>query len=136
MMLKTRAAFILCVAAACAKSAPAPEEPAAASSGSGEGRDPAAYAAVADVFAHKRPIVRQCYGFAIENKEIADNQRVRVRLGLRVLPSGQPQDVHVVEATQRSKTLEDCLVSTVSKWTLPGSSQPLDFLYTYEFSNT
>ncbi len=100
------------------------------------GADPAAYTAVADVFARKRPLVAQCFGFAIENRELPENARVRVKLGLRVMPSGAPEDVKVVEASQKSKTLEDCVVTTVSKWTLPAPAKPLDFVYIYEFSNS
>lgn len=124
----------LAVAAACGaaqtEQAAAPAAPAASGAA-----DPAAYAAVSDFFAKKRPYVSQCYGNAITNRDLKEDAKGRIRLALKVLPSGQAQDVRVVETTLQSKPVEDCVVKLVQNWTLPAPDRPLDFLYTYEFSN-
>jgi hypothetical protein len=127
--------LVFAVGAACGgaqtEQAAAPAAPAA----SGAAADPAAYAALSDFFAKKRPYVSQCYGNAITNRELKEDAKGRIRLALRVLPSGQAQDVRVVETTLSSKPVEDCVVKLVQSWTLPAPDRPLDFLYTYEFSN-
>ena len=102
---------------------------------SGAAADPAAYAAVSDFFAKKRPYVSQCYGNAITNRELKEDAKGRIRLALKVLPGGQAQDVRVVETTLNSKPVEDCVVKLVQGWTLPSPDRSIDFLYTYEFSN-
>jgi TonB family protein len=134
-----RRLWLLAALAACggagAGAPPAPVETAAPTASAG-GADPAAYSAVAATFARKRPLVSQCFGFAIENRELPESSRVRVRIALRVEPSGRPADVRIIESSQKSKTLEECVVTTVQKWTLPAPDKALDFIYTYEFSNT
>ncbi len=111
---------------AAAPAAPAPSAAAA---------DPAAYAAVSEFFGKKRPYVSQCYGNAITNRELKEDAKGRIRLALHVLPGGRAEDVRVVETTLQSKPVEDCVVKLVQSWTLPSPDRPLDFLYTYEFSN-
>jgi len=127
--------LVFAVGTACggAKSeqAAAPAAPAA----SGAAADPAAYAAVSDFFTKKRPFVSQCYGDAITNRELKEDAKGRIRLALRVQPSGKAENVRVVETTLNSKPVEDCVVKLVQNWTLPAPDRPLDFLYTYEFSN-
>jgi TonB family protein len=97
--------------------------------------DPAAYAAVAEAFAKHRPNVSQCFANAVAQKELDDSPHGRVKLALTVLPSGRPENVRVAESSLNSKSVEDCVVATVQKWSLPAPAQPLDFLFTYEFSN-
>src|SRR5215813_6320943 len=127
--------LVFAVGTACggAKSeqAAAPAAPAV----SGAAADPAAYAAVSDFFARKRPFVSQCYGDAITNRDLKEDAKGQIRLGLRVLTSGKAENVRVVETTLNSKPVEDCVVKLVQNWTLPAPDRPLDFLYTYEFSN-
>ena len=97
--------------------------------------DPAAYAAVAEAFAKKRPNVSQCFANAVASKELGENAKGRIRLALMVLPSGRPENVRVADSSLGSKTVEDCVVATVQKFTLPAPAQPLDFVFTYEFSS-
>jgi TonB family protein len=97
--------------------------------------DPAAYAAVADAFSRKRPNVSQCFANAVASKELSETAHGRVKLALTVLPSGQPDNVRVAESSLGSKTVEDCVVALVQKWSLPPPALPLDFVFTYEFSN-
>ena len=134
-----RAFLVFALMAACggaqseqavASSAPAPGPGVAASNA-----DPAAYSALTEFFAKKRPIVSQCYGTAIENRELKEDAKGRVKLALTVMPSGQAKDVRVAETTLSSKPVEDCVVALVQKWTLPAPDRPIQFLYTYEFSN-
>ena len=128
--------WLVCAAlvAACGGGAQKVEAPVPAAAAP-SGADPEAYAAVAEVFGKKKPQVSQCYANAIENRELADSAKGRVKLALTVLPSGQAQNVRVAETTLNSKAVEDCVVAMVQKWPLPAPAQPLDFLFTYEFSN-
>lgn len=97
--------------------------------------DPAAYAAVAEAFKKKRPNVSQCFASAVASKELSETATGRVKLALTVLPSGQPENVRVAESSLGSKTVDDCVVALVQKWSLPAPAQPLDFIFVYEFSN-
>jgi len=123
------AALLAACGGATVQQAPPPVAPEAG------GADPSAYAAVAEVFAKKRPIVSQCYGTAVENRELTEDAKGRVKVGLRVLPSGQAENVHIVESSLGSKSVEDCVVKLVQRWTLPAPDKALDFIYTYEFAN-
>ena len=111
--------------------APPPPAPAVAERSS----DPAAYAAVADAFSRKRPNVSQCFANAVASKELSETAHGRVKLAMTVLPSGRPENVRVAESSMGSKTVEDCVVALVQKWSLPAPAQPLDFVFIYEFSN-
>jgi TonB family protein len=120
-----------CGGAQTSSTAPPPAPPAVAEKSS----DPAAYAAVADAFSRKRPNVSQCFANAVASKELSETAHGRVKLALTVLPSGQPDNVRVAESSLGSKTVEDCVVALVQKWSLPPPAQPLDFVFIYEFSN-
>ena len=119
---------------ACGGAPIAPEAPPAAATAE-KSTDPAAYAAVAEAFGRKRPNVSQCFANAVASKELSDTAKGRVKLALTVLPSGQPENVRVADSSLGSKTVDDCVVAMVQKWSLPAPAQPLDFVFIYEFSN-
>jgi hypothetical protein len=97
--------------------------------------DPAAYAAVAEVFTKKRPQVAQCLANAISNREEPENTSGRVKLALRVLPSGKAENVRVAETTFKAASVGECMAATVAKWSLPAPADAFDFVYVYEMTN-
>ncbi len=94
---------------------------------------PEEYAAVQSYLGHKRAQVFVCYANAVENREIADKAEGQVKLALAVLPSGAAENVRVAGSTLKAKTVEDCVVAMVSRWTLPAPSRRIELTYTYEF---
>jgi TonB family protein len=96
--------------------------------------DPEEYAAVQQFMARKRPQVLMCYANAIENREISEKAKGRVKVSLAVLPSGTAADVQVADSTLKAKSVEDCIAAMVARWYFPTPSQRIELTYTYEFS--
>jgi hypothetical protein len=115
---------------ACAAAPVAATRPAVAPTGA----DPADYAAVHDFLTRKRPQVVMCYATAVENREISDKAQGQVQLWLAVLPSGASEGTRVASSTLKSKSVEDCIVGLVGRWTFPAPRQRIELTYTYELA--
>jgi outer membrane biosynthesis protein TonB len=81
----------------------------------------------------KRPIMSRCLAMAVDNKELPKNSAGKVTVELVISPGGKADNVKIVRANLKSKTLEDCVINRVKEIQFPDLPKPYETSYTYGF---
>ncbi len=85
--------------------------------------------AIERVFARKTSELQSCW--ADEYEKTHDRKfETDLTLGFTVTPSGQPQDVKILSASQRNSSLEACVVKAVTGWGFPEGQAPVPYVRT------
>ena len=83
-------------------------------------------------FDRKRRVVTRCYSDALQAGQLNVDQ-AHVTIGLRVLPGGRADKVHVVNSSVTSAALTDCVINYVKSWTYIEVPKALDYSYRFGF---
>jgi hypothetical protein len=82
-------------------------------------------------FERKASTVARCFPEAVTAGELGSEDRVKVTLGLVIQPDGSATQLRIVGASKRSKTLEACVIKSVSRWQFTTLPKSLEYSYAF-----
>ncbi len=81
----------------------------------------------------KRQTASRCLTEAIDAGDADKNSRGKITLEFVIAASGKPRDISVVNATLKSKMVQDCVVELVGNMDFGALPRDLDWSYTFAF---
>ena len=84
---------------------------------------------IKSTFERKATTVARCFPEAVTAGEVDQNDRIKMTVGLVIKTDGSPSELEVLGSSKRSKTLEDCVLKSVSRWEFTTLPQPLQYSY-------
>lgn len=116
---------------------PAPPEPDAMPSLEPDVKDPVVESmtrGIREVVEEHRAVIQDCYRRAAKAATTADPIQGRVEVHIKILSSGDADDVRVVENRTGSDELGECLVAVMRTWRYPGpGEEPMEFVWPFTF---
>lgn len=78
-------------------------------------------------------VVSHCFPKAVDAGELKPTDKGYVTVGLTITPDGRPSNLRVLDASLKSKTLQQCVLSHIRGWTFTKLPRSLPYSYTYSF---
>ncbi len=83
-------------------------------------------------FERKSITVARCFPLAVEAGEVDQEARIKVSVGLVIRRDGSPSKLKIIGSSQRSKTLESCILESVGRWEFTTLPKPLPYSYGFK----
>jgi len=83
----------------------------------------------------QRNFIAYCWGDALEAGEVETGQSGHITLSFQVQTDGTVGNIKISEEEPKSKTLESCVLEKARRWKITTLEKPLDYSYTFGFSN-
>lgn len=83
----------------------------------------------------QRNFIAYCWGDALEAGEVKQGQSGHITLSFQVQTDGTVDGIKITEEDPKSKTLENCVLGKAKRWKITTLEKPLDYSYTFGFSN-
>ncbi len=83
----------------------------------------------------QRNFVAYCWGDALEAGEVKSGQSGHMTLSFQVQTDGTVGNIKITEEEPKSKTLERCVLEKAKRWKITTLEKPLDYSFTFGFSN-
>ncbi len=83
----------------------------------------------------QRNFIAYCWGDALEAGEVKAGQSGHITLSFQVQTDGTVGHIEIAEEDPKSKTLESCVLEKAKRWKITSLEKPLDYSYTFGFSN-
>lgn len=80
-------------------------------------------------FERKSSLLSRCFPEAVEAGDLDAGDKVKLTIGLTIQTDGSPKDVHIVETTKKSATVDACVKRTVGRWQFTTLPKPLPYSY-------
>ncbi len=86
---------------------------------------------IKNTFERKATTVAHCFPDAVSAGEATNNDRIKVTVSVEVQKDGHAKDLKILGSSKRSKTLESCILTAVSRWEFTTLPKPV--VYSYAF---
>lgn len=84
---------------------------------------------IKNTFERKATSVARCFPEAVKTGELDSEDRVKLTIGLTILPNGSPSELKVLGSSKRSAALEACVIKSVQRWEFTTLPSPLEYSY-------
>lgn len=86
---------------------------------------------IKSTFERKATTVARCFPDAVDAGEVDKTDRIKVTVGVEIQKDGSAKDLHILGTSKRSKTLESCVLTAISRWEFTTLPKPV--IYSYGF---
>lgn len=86
---------------------------------------------IKNTFERKATTVARCFPDAVDAGEVDKNDRIKVTVGVEVQTNGTAKELEILGSSKRSKTLESCILESISRWEFPTLPKPVNYSYSF-----